>query len=146
MNGIGRTHARIMAALWALEGKAWLEVQSEIHEAYKELPFWILLESDAPAIDAHQHFWRVVESELYQIGDYQLTVSYKAIVGDCVLWHGFFADPDAMRRALTSVGWNKPVRQELASTGIFRTAQTTSHPSGTKLNKTGKKKKPPGAS
>jgi hypothetical protein len=147
MEGIGRTHARILAALWALEGKAWLQVQSEIHEAYKELPFWILLAPDAPALDAHRHFWRIVEPELSQLGDYQLTVLYKAIVADHVLWHGFFADPEAMRRALTSDGWSRPQRQDLASAEIFLAARAASRPSGTKLGKTGtKRKKRPGAS
>ena len=126
MDGIGRTHARILAALWALEGKAWLEVQSEIHGDYKELPFWILLAADTPPIDAHRQFWRVLEPELTQLGDYHATVSYKAIANGCVLWHGFFNDPTTMRHALTPDGWAKPVRQELSGASIFRTIQSAS--------------------
>jgi hypothetical protein len=89
MDDIGRTHARILAALWALEGAAWLEVQGEIHGAYKEIPFWILLAPDAPPIEAHRHFWRIVEPELIHFGIYRVTVSYKAIADGYVLWHGF---------------------------------------------------------
>jgi hypothetical protein len=141
MDGIGRTHARILAALWALEGKAWLEVQSEIHGDYKELPFWILLAADAPPIEAHRQFWRVLEPELTQLGDYHATVSYKAIADGCVLWHGFFNDPTMMRCALTPDGWAKPVRQELSGASIFRTVQRASLPSGSKSNKAKKKRK-----
>jgi len=58
MDEIGRTHARILAALWALEGAAWLEVQGEVHEDYKEMPFWILLAADVPPIEAHPRMAR----------------------------------------------------------------------------------------
>lgn len=141
MDDIGRTQARILAALWALEGSAWLEVQGEIHEAYKEVPFWILLTPNAPPIEAHRHFWRVVEPELVHFGCYRVTVSYKAIADGCVLWHGFFDDPDGMRRALAPEGWNKPVRQNLEAASIFRQGQGTPRPSGTSSRKAGKKRK-----
>src|SRR3954452_23986188 len=104
MDDIGRTHSRILAALWALEGTAWLEVRSEIHEAYKEMPFWILLRADLSPVEAHRHFWHVVEPELIHLGAYRLTVSYKAVADGCVLWHGFFDDLDGMKRALAPDG------------------------------------------
>ena len=139
MDDIGRTHARILAALWALEGAAWLEVQSEVHESYKEMPFWILLAADVPPIEAHRHFWRVVEPELIHFGIYRVSVSYKAIVDGYVLWHGFFDDPDGMRRGLTPEGWGRPVRQDLEAASIFRYGRTP-RPSGTKSNKSNKKR------
>jgi hypothetical protein len=142
MDDIGRTQARILAALWALEGAAWLEVQSEIHEANKEVPFWILLAPDVPPIEAHRHFWRVVEPELILLGIYRMSVSYKAIADGYVLWHGFFDDMDGMRRALTPEGWwDRPIRQDLEGAGIFRYGRETPPPSGTKSNKTNKKRR-----
>jgi hypothetical protein len=144
MDDIGRTQARILAALWALEGAAcaaWLEVQGEVHEAYKEMPFWILLAADMPPIEAHRHFWRVVEPELIHFGTYRVTVSYKAIADGSVLWHGFFDDLDGMRRALAPEGWDRPVRQDLAAAGIFQYSRRTPLPSGTKSSKSNKRRK-----
>jgi hypothetical protein len=141
MDDIDRTHARILAALWALEGAAWLEVQSEIHGRYKEMPFWILLAPDVPPIEAHRHFWRVVEPELIHFDTYRVTVSYKAIADGYVLWHGSFVDLDGMRRALTPEGWDKPVRQDLEAASIFQYGRRTPRPSGTKSNKSNKKRR-----
>ena len=120
MDSIGQTHARVLAALWKLEGSAWLEVQSEIHDAYKEVPFWILLAPNRPAIEAHAQFWRILEPEWSEFGDYRVTVSYKALSDGSVLWYGFFDDLDGMRRALAPEGWRKPDRQGLESVRIFR--------------------------
>jgi hypothetical protein len=143
MDDIGRTQARILAALWALEGAAWLEVQGEIHEAYKEIPFWILLAPDVPPIEAHRHFWRVVEPELILLGVYRMTVSYKATADGYVLWHGFF-DQDEMRRALTpEAWWDRPIRQDLQGAGIFRYGRETPRPSATKPKKTNKRRTKP---
>lgn len=138
MDDIGRTHAQVLAALWALEGTAWLEVQSEIHEAYKEVPFWILLAPDASPIEAHRQFWLVLETELIQFGDYRVTVSYKSIAEEHVLWHGFFDDLDGVRRALTPEGWGKPVKQGLEAARIFRHGRTNS---GAKSGKTRNKRR-----
>jgi len=134
MDDIGRTQARILEALWALEGVAWLEVQSEVHERHKEMPFWILLAADVPPIEAHRHFWRVVEPELIHFGIYRVSVSYKAIADGYVLWHGFFDDLDGMRRALTPEGWDRPVRQDLEAASIFQYGRWTRRRSGTKSN------------
>lgn len=140
MDDIGRTHARILAALWALEGATWLEVKSEVHGAYKEMAFWILLAADMPPIEAHRHFWHVVHPELVNLGVYRVTVSYKAMADGYVLWHGFFFE-DGMRRALTPEGWDTPVRQDLKAASFFQYGQRTPRPSGKKSNKTKKKRR-----
>ena len=141
MDDIGRTQARILAGLWALEGTAWLEVQGEIHEAHKEVPFWFLLAPDTPPMEAHRNFWRVVEPELNQLGAYRVTVSYKAIADGYVLWHGFFSDLNEMQRALAPEGWSKPVQQELEAARIFQHVRKMLEPSGAKSGKSSKKKK-----
>jgi len=132
MDEIGRTHARILAALWALEGSAWLEVQSEIHEAYKEMPFWILLAPDMLPIEAHRHFLRAVEPELAALGAYRVTVSYKSSADGHALCHGFFDDLDQMQCALTPEGWGEPIRQDLGALSIFRLGRKPSPSSGPK--------------
>lgn len=141
MDDIGRTQARMLAALWALEGAAWLEVQSEVHETYKEIPFWILLAGDASPIDAHRHFWAVIEPELAHFGGYRVTVSYKAIGEGFVLWHGFFDDPEGMRCALTPAGWKKPIRQNLEAANIFRYVRNAAQPPETKSGKSKRMKR-----
>src|SRR5262249_24035511 len=120
MDSIGQTHARILAALWALEGAAWLEVQSEIHAAHEEIAFWILLASDMPPIEAHRHFFAAIEPELVLLGNYRVTVSYQSIADEHVLWHGFFDNFDQMQRGLTPEGWDEPIRQDFRAIKIFR--------------------------
>lgn len=114
----GRDHARVLAALWALEGKAWLEVQGEIHEAYKQAPFFILLGPDASPLEAHRQFWRVLERET--LGDYRPSVSYKALAGDHVLRLGYFDGEAAMKDGLDPERWGAPERQELEQATLFR--------------------------
>ena len=135
MDSIGQTHARVLASLWTLEGTAWLEVQSEIHEAYKEVPFWFLLAPGCPAIEAHARFWRILEPEWGQFGEYRVTVSYKSISEGGVLWYGFFDDLDGMRRALTPAGWRSPVRQGLEAARIFRAGRQRPGPVKPKARK-----------
>lgn len=73
---LGRVQDAALAALRALNGQFWKEVEGEFHLDYNEMPMWALLYEDSDVRESHHAFCETLEPHMADMAPFNFTVSY----------------------------------------------------------------------
>lgn len=96
---INRRHDQMLAAVNALDGRAWRESAGELHSQFLEMPFWILVEEGCDLVSVHCQFVAIVAPHFDAIAPVKCTVAYNFIANGRQFQRAYFNNNDQIVRA-----------------------------------------------